>query len=430
MAERRFALLVANAHYADPTLSRLDAPGHDAASLADALGSPAIGGFEVRTIVDGTAPQVMQEIESFFDGRARDDLVLLYFSGHGILDEGARLYFATADTRVDRPRSTSVPGGFVNDVMAESRSRRQVLVLDCCNSGAFGRGIKAGGAVGTGSRFEGRGRVVITASDALQYAFEGDRIEGEGTGSVFTDVLVDGLTTGSADLDGDGYVTLDELYDYAYARVVDASPHQRPRKWAFEVEGRLVVARAAGGSRAGELPPALPAGPHERAPTARRGRRFLAGRRRRLLLLLAAAAVVAAGAIAAVTLLRDADGAGGATPSLDAERNATLAVFDAWQAGELDAIPADRLSATARRALTQMPVEPITPNPPGPKDCYGDPGDASCTYVYSGQNIYLLFTALQYSSGLRVADVQCLYRDTSEQPKGGIATCAHLIRSA
>jgi uncharacterized caspase-like protein len=430
MAERRFALLVANAHYADLTLARLEAPAHDAASLADALGSPAIGGFEVRTIVDGTAPQVMQEIESFFDGRARDDLVLLYFSGHGILDEGARLYFATADTRVDRPRSTSVPAGFVNDVMAESRSRRQVLVLDCCNSGAFGRGLKAGGALGTGSRFEGRGRVVITASDALQYAFEGDRVEGEGRGSVFTDVLVDGLTTGGADLDGDGYVTLDELYDYAYAHVVDSSPHQRPRKWAFEVEGRLVVARAAGAPRVDELPPALPAAPHERAATARPGRRFLAGRRR-LLLVLAAAAVVAAGAIAAVALLRDDDGAGGAaTTSLDAERNATLEVFEAWQAGELDAIPADRLSAAARRALTQMPVEPITPNPPGAKDCYGDPGDATCSYSYPDLDIYLLFRALQYSSGLRVADVQCLYSETGEQPAGGIAACAQMVRDA
>ena len=94
------------------------------------LGTEAIGGFHVETLADQPAGTVMQEIETFFDGRSREDLVLLYFSGHGILDEGARLYFATTDTRIDRPRSTAVPAAFVNDVMSECRSRRQVLVLE------------------------------------------------------------------------------------------------------------------------------------------------------------------------------------------------------------------------------------------------------------------------------------------------------------
>ena len=144
---------------------------------------PPVSETAAQCCADEPAPKVMQEIEAFFDGRRREDLVLFYFSGHGILDEGARLYFATADTRVDRPRSTAVSADFVNELMSECRSRRQVLMLDCCNSGAFARGLKAGGNIGTGERFEGRGRVVITASDALQYAFEGGHIEGEGIGS-------------------------------------------------------------------------------------------------------------------------------------------------------------------------------------------------------------------------------------------------------
>ena len=244
MANGRFALVVASSRYSDPTLTQLEAPGHDARSLASVLAVPAIGDFEVTTLTDEPAPKVMQEIEAFFDGRRREDLVLLYFSCHGILDESARLYFATTDTRVDRPRSTAVSADFVNDLMGECRSRRQVLMLDCCNSGAFARGIKAGGSIGTGERFEGRGRVVITASDALQHAFEDGRVEGESVNSVFTRVLVDGLRTGNADLNGDGNVTLDELYDYVYGRVLDSSPRQRPHKWAFGVEGQIVVARS------------------------------------------------------------------------------------------------------------------------------------------------------------------------------------------
>jgi hypothetical protein len=37
---------------------------------------------------------------------------------------------------------------------------------------------KADQAIGIRERFEGRGRVVLTAPDAMQYAFEGDEIEG------------------------------------------------------------------------------------------------------------------------------------------------------------------------------------------------------------------------------------------------------------
>lgn len=56
--------------------------------------------------------------------------------------------------------------------MDQSRSRRQVLILDCCNSGAFVQGTKAqlGGTMGIVSAFQGYGRYVLTASDATQFA--------------------------------------------------------------------------------------------------------------------------------------------------------------------------------------------------------------------------------------------------------------------
>ncbi|MCP4519582.1 MAG: SUMF1/EgtB/PvdO family nonheme iron enzyme, partial [Delftia sp.] len=188
---------------------------------------------------------VRQHVEDFFSERKRDDLLLCYFSGHGIKDEDGRLYFATPDTRRKRLRSTAIAATLVNDVMRSSRSRRQVLLLDCCYSGAFARGMiaKSDQGVGIKERFEGRGRVVLTASDAMQYAFEGDAIEGQGARSLFTRAVVDGLQTGQADLDGDGYVSLDELYEYAHERVVDETPQQRPAKWAFGVQGQIVIAR-------------------------------------------------------------------------------------------------------------------------------------------------------------------------------------------
>ncbi|MCK4315304.1 MAG: SUMF1/EgtB/PvdO family nonheme iron enzyme, partial [Anaerolineae bacterium] len=109
----------------------------------------------------------------------------------------------------------------------------------------FARGMvaKGGESVGIHDRFEGRGRVVLTASNATQYAYQEDEVIGEGVRSVFTHHLVHGLETGEADLDGDGWVSLDELYDYVYDRVTDETPQQTPGKWTFDLQGDIVIAR-------------------------------------------------------------------------------------------------------------------------------------------------------------------------------------------
>lgn len=266
---RRLALIVASSHYTDKTLQQLLAPGQDAAALARVLADPAIGQFETKQLIDRPSHEVRREIESFFANRKRDDLVLVYFSGHGIKSDDGRLYLATIDTERGLPLATTVPATFLHDTMAACQSRRQVLILDCCHSGAFAAGMiaKGGGSVDIRERFEGQGRVVLTASNSIQYAFEGDKVIGDGARSVFTRHLVRGLETGEADLDGDGLIVLAELYDYVYARQVDETPNQRPGMWAFKVEGDLIVAHT---------PPGKPSTEGENAQIAPRYRRAMA----------------------------------------------------------------------------------------------------------------------------------------------------------
>ncbi|MGW8249888.1 MAG: hypothetical protein ACWGO1_04540, partial [Anaerolineales bacterium] len=143
-------------------------------------------------------------------------------------------------------RGTAIPASFVTDEMDNSMSRRQVLVLDCCHSGAFARGSKGvpGGSVGTAEAFEGTGfgRVVLTASDATQYAWEGDQVVGQAENSVFTSYLARGLKTGEADMDGDGKITVDEIYDYVYSQVVSRSSRQTPAKWSYKEQGNIILA--------------------------------------------------------------------------------------------------------------------------------------------------------------------------------------------
>jgi WD40 repeat protein len=100
----------------------------------------------------------------------------VYLSCHGLLDARRRLYFAAADTRKDRLAATGVEAAWVLDQLEHCRARRQVLILDSCFSGAFAHGAKGEVDLGLRDRFlgQGRGRVVLTASTATEYSFEGD----------------------------------------------------------------------------------------------------------------------------------------------------------------------------------------------------------------------------------------------------------------
>ncbi|MGX1913560.1 caspase, EACC1-associated type [Streptomyces phaeochromogenes] len=241
---RRLALLIATYEYQDTGLRQLTAPAHDAEALATVLKDPDIAGFEVTTLINEPHHRVGEAIGDFYRDRRRDDLTLLYFTGHGLKDDDGQLYLAMTNTRRDSLLFTALPAEQIDRAMSGSMSRQKVLILDCCYSGAFpaGRIAKADTAVHALERFQGRGRTVLTASDATQYSFEGNQVHGEAAQSVFTRYLVAGLRDGSADLDGDGDITVDELYSYVHDRVVQEMPQQRPKK-QDNVEGRTVVAR-------------------------------------------------------------------------------------------------------------------------------------------------------------------------------------------
>jgi formylglycine-generating enzyme required for sulfatase activity/uncharacterized caspase-like protein len=256
----RLALIVANSDFRDPQLARLNTPLRDAEALAEVLADPAIGAFDVTLLVDEAEAMVRRQVTRLYQRRRPDDLLLLYYSGHGIRDDQGDLYLATHNTEMDLVGGTALEAAFVRTRIDKSRSRRKVVILDCCHSGAFAGGKSGlGDSVGTQDIFGGYGRVILTASDALELAWEGGEWLGAGAQhlSVFTHFLVEGLRTGAADRNGDGQIDLDELYDYAYERVVGSGrASQTPHKWAERMRGRIVIARNPHPRESG-LPPGL-----------------------------------------------------------------------------------------------------------------------------------------------------------------------------
>jgi len=255
MSAGREALIVAVDDYADPGLGQLRAPHRDAEALGDVLGDPRIGDFTVRVLRNETAQGIRVAVEDFFADRRPDDLLVLHFSCHGLKNAAGELFLAASDSRPTRLASTAVAADFVNQQMADSRAQRIALFLDCCYGGAFPRGmvVRASGVVEVGDAFAaaqqaagGRGRVVVTASSSVEYAFEGGQLApgAHVAPSVFTGSVVEGLSSGEADRDGDGWVGLNELFTYVAERVRRATPHQTPHLWAFGSEGDLLLAHS------------------------------------------------------------------------------------------------------------------------------------------------------------------------------------------
>jgi hypothetical protein len=241
----RHALIVATASYSDTRLAQLRSPSADANALAGVLGDPSRGDFDVELSVDETHADLTRRIALFFRERLPNDLLLLHFSCHGVKDETGELYLAAADTDLDLLSATGISAAWLSERIDRTRSRRTVLLLDCCFSGSFPAGMRhrGGDHMDASGQLQGRGRAIITASNSIEYAYEGDELTGEGHPSVFTEAVVEGLQTGKADLDMDHLVSVDDLYHYVYDRVRERTPNQTP-SIKSDVEGVLYLARS------------------------------------------------------------------------------------------------------------------------------------------------------------------------------------------
>jgi hypothetical protein len=126
--------------------------------------------------------------------------------------------------------------------MSQSRCKRQVVILDCCFSGAFAEGMtaKADDTIDIQTQLGGEGRAVLTSSASTQYSFEQ---QGSDL-SVYTRFIVEGIETGTADTDSDGFIAVDELHDYARKKVQDTAPMMNPKIYAVEEGFRIFLAKA------------------------------------------------------------------------------------------------------------------------------------------------------------------------------------------
>ena len=229
------ALLIGNSTFgADASLNPLNAPTKDVARLHRALVDTATGLFDdehVRLVTERTADELLDELDIFFNSAHRDDLLLLYYSGHGLLDERNQLFLCGRNTRSDRLLRTAVSNVRINEFIAQSVARCTVIILDCCGSGMF-----KGGDIGV--QLAGPGRYVVSSTRGS--ALANDAATPTGT-SLFTEYLVRGLLGEAEDRNEDGFVDLREIYDYVQNKLTSTTkqvPHCR-----FDGDAAVTLAR-------------------------------------------------------------------------------------------------------------------------------------------------------------------------------------------
>jgi len=243
----KVALLIAASEY-QPGLNPLPAAIKDVDAIEEVLVHPDMGGFaksDVTVLKNPGRQQMEMAIETLFSDCLKDDLVVLFFSGHGIKDDLGRLYFATCETQKNPKgeliRSTAVSARVIHDCISHSRSRRQVVILDSCFSGAFAEGMytKDDGRVHIAEELGGEGRAVLTSSSSTQYSFEQQCEEL----SLYTHFLIEGIKTGEADANKDEFVSIDELHDYASHKVQEIKPEMKPEIYAIREGFNIRLAR-------------------------------------------------------------------------------------------------------------------------------------------------------------------------------------------
>src|SRR6266508_1651536 len=205
-APRRLALVIGIDRFDDPQWRPLRFPEADAASVAEVLRDPERGAFDdVEVLAEGPSRGEIREGLRRLADRSRDerDTVVVYVSSHGTLARDGvgrlRRYLVARDTR-----AADVPGTGVSmdDLKADFdriRSRRKVLVLAACHSGAGKSllpddiqaelaGVKAGFFVRPIEDVS-RASVVLSASDWGETAREDEKLGND----IYTHFLVEAL---------------------------------------------------------------------------------------------------------------------------------------------------------------------------------------------------------------------------------------------
>ena len=221
---KRIALLVSAGEFEDDDIPKLPQCRKDIEALYKVLTDPSKGLFERKNVAvlfgkQATKNNIIRKLDDLAGQiESENDLVIVYFTGHGVVDPKNRSYWVTYDTDVGQLRASALPENEISDLLSDIKTTRLVTLIDSCFASATALlPEKSKALINVNSlypEFSGKGRVAITASDGNEQSLVVDDDKHPGNGhSVFTYHLVNGLS-GKADSNEDGVITVDEIWSH------------------------------------------------------------------------------------------------------------------------------------------------------------------------------------------------------------------------
>jgi uncharacterized caspase-like protein/tetratricopeptide (TPR) repeat protein len=196
-----------------------------------------------------TFSEIRAALDTWLVASARpEDIVYVFFAGHGVLDDHDDGYFVAHDSDPQNLHATAIA---FQDVDRTLSSRLQanlvVLVADACHAGRLGWSTFAPGQpsragdplarIGHGDR--SFLKLLSTRPSELSYE---DQKWGGGHG-VFTHALLEGLN-GQADRDGDHVIRASEAIDYLSRRVPELTDSLQHPRVAGTFDAQVAIALA------------------------------------------------------------------------------------------------------------------------------------------------------------------------------------------
>ncbi|MFF4764246.1 caspase domain-containing protein [Streptomyces sp. NPDC001292] len=231
--DRSRAILIGTGTHADGSgLPSLPAIGANLADLRQVLTDPVTGSLPVDHCITAADPATAGEVGTLLARAAAEatDLLFVYYSGHGLVDERGRLHLALPGTDTADIRWTALPFETLREELLDSPAAIRVLVLDCCFSGRAIEAMTSGHSTVAGQiDVAGTYTLASTSATAVAYAPEG------ATHTAFTGALL-------AALRGPVALNLDDLFDEV-RRDLAVRDMPRPQRRVVNNAGNLVLVR-------------------------------------------------------------------------------------------------------------------------------------------------------------------------------------------
>lgn len=236
---------------------------------------------KVITLIDSqVTKENILEVKKILLNTKINDVVILFFAGHGLLDKDGNYYFGTYDINFDKPTQRGINYDEIESLLDGINARIKILFMDSCHSGdldedeyksikqikdkldtsdfrlVINSGVR-GDEITEGSVNQERskslyeymkelfndisrttGAIVISASSGISYALESSELKN----GVFTYSIIKGLKNKEADLNKDGKIFISELKEYIIDNVSRLTNNgQKPtvRKENFEYDYQI-----------------------------------------------------------------------------------------------------------------------------------------------------------------------------------------------